>query len=84
MDIQPRAWYTLMAITAIKTGAKLPIIPSPKKHPYQGKPLVVKKRLDHAFCVTSLVVPYYKERGRGADNEEGEPTVFPSIIHSSF
>lgn len=71
-----------MAISAIKTGAVLPIIPSDRgRPPCMGTKQIVKRipeTINQTRCVSLLHVPQYITR------EIQPPQTFASIIHVSF
>lgn len=85
MGLQPRNWFTLLAITALKMGARLPIVPSENgKSPLMGTKQVIKyipEDLDQTRNVSLLRIPHYKVP---SPLEVLQPQTFASIIHVSF
>lgn len=88
MDIQPRNWFALMSIVAMRSGAKLPIVPSKKQRPpHKRQKQFPLKPVDGLFLIPVRVyityIPMTTEPSN-AEDDEPPPTTFSSIIHSTL
>lgn len=83
MGLRTRSWFTLLSITAIKTGALLPIVMSEKgKPPLTRNKQTVQKIPSSLYRIVQHVqIPIYRSV---PTVEEGEPDVFESIIQTSL
>jgi len=92
LGLRSRAWFTLLAITAMKTGAKLPIkISLLGKSPDKKDCQVVRKIPPLLFIrlktlgIQYIPLPHQLSSSTSSDIEtEPEPEVFESIIQASF
>lgn len=91
--LRTRPWYALLSITAIKTGAKLPIKISPLGRPPDKKDRQIVCRIPFlsVIRVKSIGIKYLPlpacqlSSSISSDIEtEPEPEVFESIIQASF
>lgn len=94
IGLRNRPWFALMAITALKSGAKLPLRPSESGKPPHRKYKEVVKVIPNV-SVYSLQPPLFcptppsqtvMEVASSSPEEEPEPVVFESVsmVHSSF
>ena len=81
LGLRTRPWFALLAITALKSGATLPIVIAPKgKKP--ACPQIVKNVPSFPIqLIRHVTIPYYTEC-----ELLGEPVVYPStsISHASL
>jgi hypothetical protein len=84
LGLRNRPWYALLAITAIKTGATLPIRLSEKGKPPPQNETQIVKQIPSSLTVEIvkyISIPHIYPDSASTDSE---PEVFESIIQASF